>query len=58
MRLELHGSKVYLVATDTGVIHVPGTLFLNEKYANPHTKQVVAKALRIWVRLARLKGAG
>lgn len=52
MRLETHGSKVYLVATDTGVLHVPSTLYLNEKYSNHHTKQVVAKALRVWVRLA------
>lgn len=51
MRLETHGSKVYFV-TDTGVIHVPGTLYLNETYANPHTESVVAKALRIWVRFA------
>ncbi|MBB5503156.1 hypothetical protein [Paraburkholderia sp. MM5384-R2] len=29
-----------------------GTLYLNEKYANPHTKQVAAKAIRIWVRVA------
>lgn len=51
MRLEAHGSKVYF-ATDTGVIHVPGTLYLNETYANPHTEDVVVKALRVWVRLA------
>ena len=51
MRLETHSSKVYLT-TDTGVLHVPGTLYLNEKYTNHHTKQVVAKALRVWVRLA------
>ncbi len=31
---------------------MPGTLFLNDKYTNPHTKQVVAKALRVWIRLA------
>lgn len=51
MRLETHGSKVYL-ATDAGILHVSGTLYLNEKYANHHTKHVVAKALRVWVRLA------
>jgi len=51
MRLETHDSKVYL-ASDTGILHVPGTLYLNETYTNHHTKHVVAKALRIWVRLA------
>lgn len=51
MRLETHGSKVYL-STDTGVLHVPGTLYLNETYRNHHTMHVVAKALRVWVRLA------
>lgn len=51
MLIEPRGSKVYF-ATDAGVLHVPGTLYLNEKYTNPHTKQVVAKALRVWVRLA------
>lgn len=51
MELETHGSKVYLV-TETGVVHVPGTLYLNEQYSNPHTKEIVAKALRVWVRLA------
>lgn len=52
MKLETHGSKVYLVAADTGSLHVPATLFLNEKYTNHHTKQAAAKALRVWVRLA------
>lgn len=51
MKLETLGSKVFLT-TDSGVLHVPGTLYLNEKYSNPHTKQVVAKALRLWVRVA------
>lgn len=51
MRLETHGSKVYL-ASDSGILHVPGTLYLNESYANHHTKHVVARALRVWVRLA------
>lgn len=51
MRLETHGSKVYLTS-DSGILHVPGTLYLNESYANPHTKHVVARALRVWVRLA------
>jgi len=51
MRLETHRSKLYLT-NDAGVLHVPGTLYLNETYTNPHTKRVVAKALRVWVRLA------
>jgi len=51
MQLETHGSKAYL-ATAAGVLYVPGTLYLNEEYTNPHTKQIVAKALRVWVRLA------
>lgn len=51
MKLQAHGSKVYL-ATDAEVLHVPGTLYLNESYTNPHTKQAVARALRVWVRLA------
>lgn len=29
-----------------------GTLYLNEKYLNHHTKHAVAKALRVWVRFA------
>jgi hypothetical protein len=51
MRLETHGSKVYL-ATDTGILHVPGTLYLNESYSNHHTIHAVARALRVWLRLA------
>lgn len=51
MKLETHGTKVFL-ATDEGLLHVPGTLYLNEKYWNPHTKQVAARALRVWVRFA------
>lgn len=51
MRLETHGSKAYFVS-DAGVVHVSGTLYLNETYSNPHTKDVVVKALRVWVRLA------
>lgn len=51
MRLETHRSILYLT-NDTGVLHVPGTLYLNETYTNPHTKRVVAKALRVWIRLA------
>ena len=51
MRLETHGSKVYL-STDAGILHVPATLFLNETYANHHTMHIVARALRVWVRLA------
>ena len=51
MRLETHGSKVYLTS-DTGIVHVPSTLYLNETYTNHHTKYVVAKALRARVRFA------
>lgn len=51
MRLEKHGSKVYL-ANDLGVLHAPGTLYLNETYTNHHTKHVVARSLRVWIRLA------
>jgi integrase len=51
MKIQTHGSKVYL-ETDSEILHVPGTLYLNETYANHHTKQVVAKALRVWIRLA------
>ncbi|MEX3692112.1 hypothetical protein AB3X91_10265 [Paraburkholderia sp. BR14263] len=40
------------MAAETGRLHVPGTLYLNEKYGNPHTQQVVARALRVWVRPA------
>lgn len=31
---------------------MPGTLYLNEKYSNPHTKQLFSRALRLWVRFA------
>lgn len=51
MRLEVQGSKVYLV-NNTGVLHVSGTLFLNQVSANPHTVAVLARALRVWARLA------
>lgn len=51
MKIRTYGSIVFL-ETDTGIIHVPGTLYLNEMYANHHTKHVSAKALRVWVRLA------
>lgn len=51
MKLETHGSKVYL-ASDTGVLHVSGTLYLNESYANHHTINAAARALRVWIRLA------
>lgn len=51
MRLESHGTKVFL-CSDAGVIHVPATLYLNEKYSNPHTKGAVSRSLRVWVRAA------
>lgn len=51
MKLEKHGTKVFL-ATQTGTLHVPGTLYLNECFSNPATKEVVARALRVWSRLA------
>lgn len=51
MRTETHGSNVYLVNNE-GVLHVAGTLYLNQEYTNPHTKAVVARALRVWARVA------
>lgn len=51
MELETFGAKVYL-CNEARVIHVPGTLYLNEKYRNPHTKAVYSKAVRAWIRLA------
>jgi len=51
MKLEVHGPMVYLT-NDEGVIHIPGTLYLNEDYSNPHTREVVGRSLRIWARFA------
>jgi len=51
MRLETQGSKVYLVNSG-GVLHASGTLFLNQVSTNPHTLAVLARAIRVWARLA------
>lgn len=51
MRLEVHGSLAYLVS-DSGVLHVSGTLYLNQEHANPHTVNDAARALRTWARFA------
>jgi len=51
MKIKTYGSKVFL-ETDTDILYVPGTLYLNEIYANHHSKHVSAKALRVWIRLA------
>ncbi|WP_131367719.1 hypothetical protein [Comamonas thiooxydans] len=51
MRIEFQGSKVYLV-NDAGVLHVSGTLFLNQVSVNPHTIAILARSLRVWARLA------
>lgn len=50
LQLETHHSKVYL-ATAEGFLHLPGTLYLNKRFGNPHTREAVARSLRIWVRL-------
>lgn len=51
MRVETQGRLVCL-ATTSGVLHGAGTLYLNEKFSNHHTKQAVARSLRVWICLA------
>lgn len=51
MILEQHGTKTFLT-NSAGLTHAPGTLYLNERYRNPATKEVVARAIRVWARLA------
>ena len=51
MYLETHDAKVFLCSS-AGSVHVPGTLYLNEKYSNPHSKQLFSRAIRLWVRFA------
>jgi integrase len=48
MKLDQLGSKVYL-STGTGILYLPGTIYLNEKYKNPHTRCLIARAIRLWI---------
>lgn len=50
MKIEIASDQVLLVSSD-GVVHVPFSLYLNERYLNLHTKVAAARALRLLVRL-------
>lgn len=50
LQLETHRSKAYLSTAD-GRLHPAATLYLNERYRNPHTKETAARPLRFLVRL-------
>ncbi len=49
MKIELAHSRT-LLTTDDGVVHVPFTLYLNNRYDNPHTIGAAARGLRVFSR--------
>lgn len=49
MKIELTHSRT-LLTTDDGVVHVPFTLYLNNRYDNPHTIVAAARGLRAFSR--------
>ena len=50
MRLEPAHSRV-VMTTQEGFVHAPFSLYINERYLNPNTKAVAARALRVFLRL-------